>query len=81
MTFRDTTEIEKIREAYHRCDEPGEVLIAKAYAAGLRRAQELAKELFSFDDSSHVPGRLGEGRPNWTDFDQALDAEVAKERT
>ncbi len=40
--FRDTTELEKLLDAYHRCDEPSEVLIRRAYQAGLRRAQELA---------------------------------------
>ena len=41
-----------------------------AYIAGLRRAQELAKELV---ESRH--GGLG-----FAEFDQAIDAEVSKER-
>lgn len=79
MIFRDTTEIEKIREAYHRCDEPGEVLIEKAYEAGLRRAQELAKELSyvwyrNHDVQKYVVVQLDS-------LNQAIDAEAAKERT
>lgn len=75
MTFRDTTEIEKILAEYHSRDEAGgeghdstEDLIRKAYTAGLRRAQEMAEDYggIDFDD-------IG--------FDRAIDAEAAKERT
>lgn len=44
----------------------------EAYNAGLRRAQELAKE--------RAWGRMG-ADIDWSEFDQAIDAEAAKERT
>jgi hypothetical protein len=59
---------------FMRDDESDEFI--RGYQAGLRRAQELAKELINFDDSSHVPGRLGEGRTNWDDFDAAIEQET-----
>jgi hypothetical protein len=43
-----------------------------AYIAGLRRAQELAKE--------HAWGRMG-ADIDWAEYDKAIDAEAAKERT
>lgn len=41
----------------------------------LPKGLELAKEHVSFDDSAHVTGRLGEGRPNWEAAEEAVDKE------
>jgi hypothetical protein len=79
MSFRDTTEIEKILAEYHARDEAGgeghestEDLIRKAYTAGLRRAQELANGLVFKTAGGAL--RIAPSALNL-----AIDAEVAKE--
>lgn len=73
---RDETVEDLVREMMD--DEGGPLIIRMcilAHNAGLRRGLELAKEHICFDDNAHVTGRLGEGRPNWSAAEEAVDKE------